>query len=137
MGRDRETYFQDFIADLRKKEKEEKAKEKEKQLNGFTELLQSEKAGVDRHSRWSEVKKVIETDERFIAVESATRREDWFKDHIRDLEREYKLKEREKEREREKEKEKERKEKREKSRDRKSDRKSRSSRSKSPSPSSA
>ena len=28
--RDRETYFQDFIADIRKKEKEEKAKEKEK-----------------------------------------------------------------------------------------------------------
>merc|ERR1739838_80860 len=132
--RDRETYFQDFIADLRKKEKEEKAKEKEQQLNGFTELLQSEKAGVDRHSRWSEVKKVIETDERFIAVESATRREDWFKDHVRDLEREYKLKEREKEREREREKEKERREKREKSREReKKDRKRDRSRSKSPS----
>ena len=28
--RDRETYFQDFIAEMRKKEKEEKAKEKEK-----------------------------------------------------------------------------------------------------------
>ena len=28
--RDRETYFQDFLGDMRKKEKEEKAKEKEK-----------------------------------------------------------------------------------------------------------
>lgn len=116
--RDREAYFQDFVTDMRKKEKEEKAKEREKQRKDFMEMLKDGKVKIDRHSRWADVKKELDTDERYVAIESSSRREDWFKDHIRDLEREHKLKEREKEREREKEKEKEKEKERKERKDR-------------------
>jgi len=116
--REREQFFQEFVGEMRKKEKEEKAKEKDKQRKDFLELLKDEKAGVDRNSRWTDVKQLIENDERFQAVDSSTRREDWFRDYVRELEREHKVKEREKEREMEKEKVKEKKDKKDRSRSR-------------------
>ena len=53
--------------------------------NEFLKLLK-ETEGIDRHSRWSEIKKKINSDPRYEAVESSSRREDWFKDYIRNIE---------------------------------------------------
>lgn len=50
----------------------------------FISLLK-ETSGLDRHSRWSEVKKKINSDSRYEAVDSSSRREDWFKDYVRNL----------------------------------------------------
>lgn len=41
---------------------------------------------MDRHSRWSDIKKKINSDPRYEAVDSSSRREDWFKDYIKTLE---------------------------------------------------
>ena len=48
--------------------------------------LLKETSGLDRHSRWSEVKKKINSDPRYEAVDSSSRREDWFKDFVKNLE---------------------------------------------------
>ena len=59
--------------------------------------LLKESPDVDRHSRWSEVKKKLDGDPRYKAVESSLQREDWFREHIKALKEERK---REKERDR-------------------------------------
>ena len=41
--------------------------------------------GLDRHSRWSETKKKLESDPRYKAIESSSRREDWFRDYVKKL----------------------------------------------------
>ena len=51
----------------------------------FIQLLR-EQTDLDRHSRWSETKKKIDSDPRYKAVESSSRREDWFRDYIKNLE---------------------------------------------------
>lgn len=50
----------------------------------FLKLLK-ETPGIERSSRWSEVKKKINSDPRYEAVDSSTRREDWFKDYAKGL----------------------------------------------------
>merc|ERR1712088_449054 len=68
----------------RKKEKEDRiAKEKQTRKEFFAMLKES--TGVDRHSHWSDVKKTLEGDSRYKAVESSSQKEDWFLDHIHDL----------------------------------------------------
>ena len=49
--------------------------------------LLKETTEIDRSSRWSEIKKKIDSDSRYKAVDSSSRREDWFKDYIRTLEK--------------------------------------------------
>ncbi|KAK7508465.1 hypothetical protein BaRGS_00000031 [Batillaria attramentaria] len=83
--RERESLFNDFVSDLRRREKEEKSSQREKLKTEFMKLLK-ETPGLDRHSRWSDVKKKINTDPRYEAVDSSSRREDWFKDYIKGLE---------------------------------------------------
>lgn len=51
----------------------------------FISLLK-ETPDIDRHSRWSEIKRKIDSDPRYKAVDSSSRREDWFKDYTRKLE---------------------------------------------------
>lgn len=41
---------------------------------------------MSRSSRWSEVRRLIESDPRYRAVESSSRREDYFKDYVKGLE---------------------------------------------------
>jgi len=41
---------------------------------------------LDRHSRWGETKKKIDSDPRYKAIESSSRREDWFRDYVKRLE---------------------------------------------------
>ncbi|KAG5451190.1 transcription elongation regulator, partial [Clonorchis sinensis] len=83
-SRDRESMFQDHLAELRKREKDEKHREKEKVKSDFLSLLKETK-GLSRHSHWSEVKRKIDADPRYKAVDSSSRREDWFRDFVRKL----------------------------------------------------
>lgn len=55
-----------------------------------------EHSEIDRHTRWSEIKKKLDHDSRYKAVDSSTLREDYFIDYIRILKDERK---KEKERE--------------------------------------
>lgn len=50
----------------------------------FIAMLRENKE-IDRHSHWSDCKKKLEGDWRYRLVESATAREDWFRDYIRIL----------------------------------------------------
>ena len=51
----------------------------------FLALLK-ETTDIDKHARWSDVKRKIDSDPRYKAVDSSSRREDWFKDYIKTLE---------------------------------------------------
>ncbi|CAH8542609.1 unnamed protein product [Dicrocoelium dendriticum] len=83
-ARERESFFQEFLSDLRKREKDEKHKEKEKVKSDFLALLKEQKH-ISRHSHWSEVKRKIDSDPRYKSVDSSSKREDWFRDYIRKL----------------------------------------------------
>ena len=50
----------------------------------FHQLLK-DTPDIDRHSRWGEVRPKIEHDPRYKAVDSNARREDWFRDYVRNL----------------------------------------------------
>ena len=82
--RERESLFNDFQDDLRKKEKDEKYKEREKLKKDFISLLKEHK-NLHRHSSWTENKKILERDSRYKAVDSSSKREDWFRDYIKNL----------------------------------------------------
>ncbi|VDN13596.1 unnamed protein product [Dibothriocephalus latus] len=81
--RERESLFQEFVSDLRLREKE-KHSQKEKVKSDFISLLKEQK--LSRHSHWSDIKKKIGSDPRYRAVDSSSRREDWFKEYVRKLE---------------------------------------------------
>ena len=122
--RERESLFNEYIGDLRKKEKEDRiAKEKQTRKEFFAMLKES--TGVDRHSHWSDVKKTLEGDSRYKAVESSSQKEDWFLDHIHDLKEDHRKEKEKKKRERSRSPKKEDKE------DRKKDKKRSKSRSRS------
>ena len=50
----------------------------------FLQLLK-EQSYLERHSRWSESKKKIDSDPRYKAVDSSSRLEDWFRDYVKTL----------------------------------------------------
>jgi len=66
----------------------------------FFAMLREDK-DVDHHSHWSDVKKRLDSEARYRAVDSSSQREDWFRDHLHDLKEERR---REKRREKEKKK---------------------------------
>ncbi|KAL3865336.1 hypothetical protein ACJMK2_006934 [Sinanodonta woodiana] len=82
--RERENLFSDFVAEVRRKEKEEKSHQKEKLKTDFIQLLKE--TDIERHSRWSEIKRKIDSDPRYKAIDSSSRREDWFKDYVKNIE---------------------------------------------------
>jgi transcription elongation regulator 1 len=63
-------------------------------------MLREKCPNVDRHTRWAEVKRKIESEPTYVALEWGNDREEVFHDYLREM--------RAKEKEREKEKEKER-----------------------------
>jgi transcription elongation regulator 1 len=83
--RDRESLFNEFISDLRKKEREEKTAYREKAKLGFLELLK-EQTYLDRNSSWTETKDKIRDDSRYKALDSSSTKEDLFKHYISQLE---------------------------------------------------
>lgn len=73
-----------------------------------------EHSDIDRRARWSDVKKKVDSDPRYKAVDSGMTREDYFRDYckmLKDEKKKAKEKDREHKREKDKEKEKKRKEK--------------------------
>merc|ERR1712013_961203 len=87
-SRDRESLFNEYQMEVRKKEKEEK-EEKRKQIKKDFKALLRETEGIDRHSYWSDIKKMIGEDDRYVAVESSGQREDWFTDYVLELKDEH------------------------------------------------
>ncbi|XP_035215104.1 transcription elongation regulator 1-like [Stegodyphus dumicola] len=84
--RERECIFNDYQQDLRRKERDERSCQREKVKKDFIELLKEQK-GLDKHSRWSDVKKTISDDIRYKGVDSSSLREEWFKDYSSKLSR--------------------------------------------------
>jgi transcription elongation regulator 1 len=86
--REREALFNEYLIDARKREKEEREVKRKTSKKEFMVLLK-ETTAIDRHCHWSEVKKTIDSDPRYKAVESSSQREDWFLDHVHDLKEEH------------------------------------------------
>ena len=88
-NRDRESLFNEFQSEIRKKERDEKEERRKISKKDFKALLK-ETESIDRHSHWSDIKKTIDKDERYLAVDSGSLREDWFYDYVQDLKDEHK-----------------------------------------------
>jgi len=58
-SRERESQFNEFQIEVRRKEKEEK-EEKRKQIKKDFKSLLKETEGIDRHAYWGDVKKLIQ-----------------------------------------------------------------------------
>ncbi|XP_039762266.1 transcription elongation regulator 1 isoform X2 [Pararge aegeria] len=118
--RDRETYFNEYIVEVRKKDKEEKDRKREQAKSDFIALLKDK--AIDRHSRWVDTKKKIDSDARYKAVESSTLREDYFREYCKMVKDERKKEKDGKEKERDRGSKKEKKDKdREKEKDKDKD----------------
>uniref|UniRef100_A0A182QPG5 Transcription elongation regulator 1 n=1 Tax=Anopheles farauti TaxID=69004 RepID=A0A182QPG5_9DIPT len=124
--RERESLFNEYIVEVRKREKEEKQNRKEQMRKDFLAMLR-ERSDINRHTRFSDVRKRLENDSRFKAISEHAQREELFEDHIKAL-KEEKRKAKEKEREKEQKERSNRSEQRSsrRSRDRSRDRRSRS-----------
>lgn len=81
----------------------------------FFSLLR-ENSDIDRHARWSDVKKKLDSDVRYKAVDSSSQKEDWFREYCKILKDE-KKKAKEKDREHKREKEREKHKKKDKDKD--------------------
>lgn len=83
--KDRELMFNDYLSDLRRQEKEEKQQsDKEARKKNFYSMLKELKH-LYKHSSWTETKKLIENDARYKAIESSSKREDYFRDYCKGL----------------------------------------------------
>lgn len=83
--KERESLYNDYLSDLRKQEKEDRYSEKEKLKKAYIQMLKELKS-LHRHSSWTDTKKLIENDSRYKAIESSSRREDYFRDYCKSLE---------------------------------------------------
>ncbi|KAL5273613.1 TCERG1 family protein [Megaselia abdita] len=99
--RERESLFNEFILEVRRREKDDRINMKEKIRKDFRAMLK-ERSDIDRHTRWQDIKKKFENDSRYRAVDNSLLREDYFLDYLQYLKEE---------RRKQKDKEKERKEK--------------------------
>merc|ERR1712155_458001 len=98
----------------RKKDREEKEERRKISKKDFKDLLR-ETEGIDRHSHWSDIKKIIEKEDRYVAVDSSSQRQDWFDDYIQELKDEHRReKKKKKDKDKDKDKEKSKKEKKDK-----------------------
>ena len=77
--KERESLFNEFVAELRRKE----TKDWDKLKRSFVQLLKEQK--LNRNSSWTETKKIINQDARYKAIESSSKREDLFRDYCRHL----------------------------------------------------
>ncbi|CAF0783715.1 unnamed protein product [Didymodactylos carnosus] len=79
-SRDRETWFQEYLNELKRREKEERYSSKEKLKKDFFSMLKELK--LTQNSSWSDIKRTTEHDHRYKVIESSSRREDWFKEFL-------------------------------------------------------
>ncbi|XP_065370145.1 transcription elongation regulator 1 [Calliphora vicina] len=101
--RERESLFNEYLLDVRRREKEEKQQKKEQIRKDFIEMLRERGDSLDRHCRWHDVKKKFESDSRYRAVENSMYREDYFHDYMRLQKDEKRRKERDRKKDRERE----------------------------------
>ena len=87
-SRDREGHFNDLVAELKKKDRDEKDEKRKVAKKGFKELLK-ETESIDRHAHWSDIKKMLSEDPRYVAVDKSADREDWFLDWVQELKDEH------------------------------------------------
>merc|ERR1719178_279091 len=87
-SRDRENHFIEYTTELKKKDREERDEKRKAAKKGFKELLK-ETEGIDHHSHWSDFKKLISEDPRYLAVDKSNDREDWFLDFVQELKDEH------------------------------------------------
>ncbi|XP_073830880.1 uncharacterized protein [Musca autumnalis] len=99
--RERESLFNEFLLDVRRREKEDKQMKKEQIRKDFIEMLRERGDSIDRHCRWHDIKKKFEMDSRYRAVENSMYREEYFHDFLRIMKEEKRRREREREKERE------------------------------------
>ncbi len=83
--KDRESMFNDYLAELSRQEKEDKYAEKEKLRKNFYAMLREMKSSLHRHSSWTETKRILESDARYKAIDSSSKREDYFRDYCKGL----------------------------------------------------
>ncbi|KAJ0169735.1 hypothetical protein K1T71_014341 [Dendrolimus kikuchii] len=98
-ARVREMYFNEHLGEVRKREKEEKDKKREQVKMEFIQLLKEKT--IDRHSRWIDVKKKVDSEARYKAVENSTLREDYFREYCKIIKEERKKEKDAKEKDRE------------------------------------
>ena len=88
-SRERESLFNEFMVDIKKKDREERAAKKDQAKKDFMALLkefsENPEHSLDRHSRWNDVKKKLDSDPRYKAVDSSSLREDYFLDFVHEL----------------------------------------------------
>lgn len=79
--REKEGFFNDFMAEIRRKDRENKSQQRERYKKEFLELLKErhEKKPFERNIRWSEVKECIRDDSRYKNLESSSEKEEIFK----------------------------------------------------------
>ncbi|XP_056630036.1 transcription elongation regulator 1 [Diorhabda sublineata] len=118
--RERESLFNEYLIEVRKREKEEKNQRREQIRKDFIAMLR-EHPDIDRHSHWSDVKRKVDSDSRYKAVDSHGLREDWFREYCKILKEE---KKRAKEKDREHKREKEKHKKKDKDKDKEREKKS-------------
>lgn len=83
--KERESLFTEFVTELKKKEKENIKFKQDKIRNDFLTLLDEQK--FDSKAQWRKVRSKIEKDPRFKAVENTSQREEWFKEHLEQLDK--------------------------------------------------
>ncbi|XP_001847600.2 transcription elongation regulator 1 [Culex quinquefasciatus] len=82
--RERESLFNEFIVEVRKREKEDKQNRREQIRKDFLGMLR-ERSEITRHSRFHDVRKRLESDSRYRAISDPAVREDLFEEHIKIL----------------------------------------------------
>eukprot|EP00771_Trimastix_marina_P001734 gnl/Trimastix_PCT/2826.p1 GENE.gnl/Trimastix_PCT/2826~~gnl/Trimastix_PCT/2826.p1 ORF type:complete len:600 (+),score=244.69 gnl/Trimastix_PCT/2826:191-1801(+) len=80
----REELFEEYLVDLKKKEKENARQRRKENMAKFRELL--EETDIDLRSQWKRIQPLIEDDPRYTALEKIDRLQVW-EDYMRDLER--------------------------------------------------
>ncbi|KXJ68605.1 hypothetical protein RP20_CCG002507 [Aedes albopictus] len=82
--RERESLFNEFLIEVRKREKEDKQNRREQIRKDFLAMLR-EHSEISRHSRFHDVRKRLESDSRYRAISDSALREDLFEEHIKYL----------------------------------------------------
>ncbi|VDN41532.1 unnamed protein product [Gongylonema pulchrum] len=77
--REKEEIFNEYVQELDKKEKEERKEKKEKLRRDFIAMLMEK--NITRRTKWSSLKKQLEDDERYKAVDRSSSRENLFREY--------------------------------------------------------
>ncbi|KAM3718515.1 Transcription elongation regulator [Dirofilaria immitis] len=77
--RDKEDIFNEYVQELEKKEKEERKERKEKIRKDFVAMLMEK--NITSRTKWSSLKKQLEDDERYKAVDRSSSRESLFREY--------------------------------------------------------